>query len=112
MQRLNPVSSNSKVARPYTYTVMFEFASVIWVIARLTAQEPGFDLSFRLFTLDDFCETIIAKGRGRRSIGEDDTTISMGPITIDEAPLHIMEVSKLRHEVVEIDDTSIRLPRM
>ena len=82
------------------------------MIVRLTAQEPGFDLSFRLFTLDDFCETIIAKGRGRRSIGGDDTTISMGPITIDEAPLHIMEVSKLRHEVVEIDDTSIRLPRM
>ena len=51
--------------------------------------------------------------RKRRSIYDsNDTTISLGPISIDEAPLHIMEFSKLRNtEVLDLEDTSIRLPR-
>ena len=50
--------------------------------------------------------------RKRRSIQDtDDTTISLGPISVEEAPLHIMELSKLRTEVVDLEDTSIRLPR-
>lgn len=49
--------------------------------------------------------------RKRRSIQDtDDTTISLGPISVTEAPLHIMELSKLRTEVVDLEDTSIRLP--
>ena len=51
--------------------------------------------------------------RKRRSIYDsNDTTISLGPISINEAPLHIMEFSKLRNtEVLDLEDTSIRLPR-
>ena len=55
--------------------------------------------------------------RKRRSTFDtDDTTISLGPIAVNEAPLHIREVTKLttRKELIEMiddDDTSIRLPR-
>lgn len=54
--------------------------------------------------------------RKRRSTFDtDDTTISLGPIAVNEAPLHIREVTKLttRKELIEMiddDDTSIRLP--
>jgi len=50
--------------------------------------------------------------RKRRSIYDsNDTTISLGPISINEAPLHIMEFSKIRNtEVLDLEDTSIRLP--
>lgn len=58
------------------------------------------------------CSASGMRRRKRRSIDDsNDTTISLGPISIDEAPLHIMEFSKLRNtEVLDLEDTSIRLP--